>query len=421
MKKRMDRGSLIFKSFWQAGFECSTHVLRTGKRLDVVASTQHDAFAELDFTRLKEIGIFTAREGLRWHLIEKSPRSYDFSSALTILEAAENQGIEIIWDLLHFGWPSHLDIFEAKWVEAFGEFAARFGRVLRSESAGPHFVAPVNEISFLSWAGGDTAYLNPFAQGRGGELKQQLVRAALRASDAIRAEIPDVRLVAPEPVIHIVGDPSRPEDVLQAEQYRSSMFEAWDMLAGRAQPELGGKESYLDIIGVNYYDRNQWWNYGKTIWRHEPEYRPFREILAEVHARYRRPLFVSETGTENADRPDWLAYVAEEARAAIGAGVPLEGICLYPILNHPGWDDDRHCFNGLWDYARADGQREIYQPLAEEIERQKSLERKTYEPPNLAFRPTRFDLPFSPAVEFCISAAPAFDEQVCQGPARLFH
>ena len=24
---------------------------------------------------------------------------------------------------------------------------------------------------------------------------------------------------------------------------------------------------------------------------------------------------------------------------AIEAGVPVEGVCLYPILNHPGWDD----------------------------------------------------------------------------------
>ena len=92
------------------------------------------------------------------------------------------------------------------------------------------------------------------------ELKRQLVRGAIQASDALRAEIPDVRLVSPEPVIHIVGDPGRPDDVRQAAEYRSSMFEAWDMLSGRAQPELGGKESYLDVIGVNYYDRNQWWN-----------------------------------------------------------------------------------------------------------------------------------------------------------------
>jgi ferritin-like metal-binding protein YciE len=48
-------------------------------------------------------------------------------------------------------------------------------------------------------------------------------------------------------------------------------------------------------------------------------------------------------------------------------GVPMEGICLYPILNHPGWDDGRHCHNGWWDYADALGQRPIHEPLANNV------------------------------------------------------
>jgi len=401
----------LFKSFWQAGYECSTHTLKTGKRLDLVGSTRHDVFAGRDFARLKDVGILTAREGLRWHLIETQAGKYDFSAELPILEAAQRQGIQIIWDVFHFGWPSGLDIFAPEWVERFAGLASAFGRVLRSEMTETAFVAPVNEMSFFAWAGGDTQYLNPFATGRGGELKRQLVRGAVKASDAIRAEIPEVRLVSPEPVIHIVGDPNRPDDVLQAAQYESSMFEAWDMLSGRVQPELGGKESYLDVIGINYYDRNQWWNYGKTIHRNEPEYRPFREILAEVHARYRRPMFVSETGTENEDRPYWLAYIAEEVWGAFRAGVPMEGICLYPILNHPGWDDDRHCFNGLWDYAQPNGDREIYKPLAEELKRQKYFEREYYESPT-TLSATRSDLSVPPALELRVSTSPAPDEQI---------
>ncbi len=408
----------LFKSFWQAGFECSTHTLKTGKRLDLVNSTGHDVFAERDFARMKDIGMLTGREGLRWHLIETQPGKYDFSAELPILEAAQRQGIQDIWDLFHFGWPSGLDIFAQEWVDRFAGLASAFGRVLRAETTETAFVAPVNEMSFFAWAGGDTQYLNPFATGRGAELKRQLVRGAVQASDAIRAEIPDVRLVSPEPVIHIVGDPNRPDDVLAAAQYESSMFEAWDMLSGRVQPELGGKESYLDVIGINYYDRNQWWNFGKTISRNEPEYRPFREILAEVHARYGRPMFVSETGTENEDRPHWLAYIAEEVRGAIRAGVPMEGICLYPILNHPGWDDDRHCFNGLWDYPQPNGDREIYKPLAEELKRRKYFERELYESP-IALPGTRSDLPVPPALELCVSASPAFNEQIRAGTTGI--
>jgi len=228
-----------------------------------------------------------------------------------------------------------------------------------------------------------------------------------------------VRLVSPEPVIHIVGDTSRPDDVRQAAEYRSAMFEAWDMLTGRAQPELGGKEEYLDVIGVNYYDRNQWWNFGETIWRGEPEYRPFREILAEVYERYQRPIFVSETGTENDARPSWLAYIAAEVRAAIRAGVDMHGICLYPILNHPGWDDDRHCCNGLWDYPGPSGERDIYLPLAEEIERQKTQERESYEPPTQSTKTARSAMSVAPAVEFCLPAAATPDEPLRPGASRL--
>lgn len=290
-----------------------------------------------------------------------------------MIETSQRMGIQVIWDLLHFGWPDHIDVFSPQFVEHFATLAVEFASLLRKETSGITFIAPINEISFLSWAGGEDAHIFPFQRRRGSELKQQLVRAAIAASQAIRSERPQSRLVAPEPVIHIIGDPKRPEDMREAESYRTSMFEAWDMLAGRIHPELGGSERYLDVIGVNYYERNQWWNHGETIYRGEPEYRPFREILEEVHHRYNRPMFVSETGNENGRRAAWFAYICQEVDAARRAGVELHGICLYPILNHPGWDDDRHCYNGLWDYAAPDGSRKIYQPLVDEIHRQEHL------------------------------------------------
>src|ERR1700744_4046161 len=118
------------------------------------------------------------------------------------------------------------------------------------------------------------------------------------------------------------------------------MFEAWDMLLGGRGAELGGREEYVDIIGVNFYDRNEWWNFDGTIHRNDPENRPFHLILREVYQRYDRPVFVAETGTENDARPGWFAYIASEVGCARELGVPVQGICLYPILNHPGWDDD---------------------------------------------------------------------------------
>jgi beta-glucosidase/6-phospho-beta-glucosidase/beta-galactosidase len=366
-------GDHLFRSFFQAGFECSTHKLRNGKRLDLVESTAHDRFARQDFERLRGFGVCTAREGVRWHKVLLENGEFDFSSVHSIIEAARSEGIQIIWDLFHFGWPDRYSIFSGEWLDAFDQFAGAFASELKNSGGPAPMVIPINEISFFAWAGGDVAYLNPFEKGRGGELKRQMVRAWLTAVRRLRETLPDVTIAAAEPVIHIIGDPAKPGDQEAAEQYRLSMFEAWDMILGRRDQDLGGSEDALDVIGVNFYDRNEWWNFGETMKRDEPDYRPFHEILDEVYQRYRKPMFVSETGIENEERPSWLAYIVQQVRTAMSNGVLVGGICLYPILNHPGWDDDRHCYNGLWDYAQPDGTREIYGPLAAELRKQQVL------------------------------------------------
>src|SRR3989440_10477564 len=102
----------IFKSWFAGGFECSTHRVRSGKRLDLIAATQHDRFAQLDYLRLQRQGIRLAREGVRWHLVEATPGQYDFSSVLPVVRAARATGTQVIWDLCHFGWPEHFDLFK---------------------------------------------------------------------------------------------------------------------------------------------------------------------------------------------------------------------------------------------------------------------------------------------------------------------
>lgn len=361
----------LLGSFFLGGFECSTHRLRSGKRLDEVAFTRHDDFADLDYRRLVNLGMRGAREGIRWHLIERSPGNYDFSSAIKQLAAARQVGAVVIWDLLHYGWPDWLEIFEPRFVDRFAELARRFARLLADEGIGQPFICPVNEISFFSYAAGQTGYLNPFATGRGDELKEQMVRAAIAATEAVWEVNPDTRIAQIDPIINVLpADPHDPQQVAAAEAYRQSQFQAWDMLAGRFKSELGGHEKYLDIIGGNYYVHNQWILGGSFIEQDNPRYKPLREIIREVYQRYQRPFLIAETGIEDALRPGWFRYVCSEALAAIAAGVQLEAICLYPILNHPGWDDDRHCHNGLWDYPDDQGNREIYQPLADEIKRQ---------------------------------------------------
>jgi len=179
--------------------------------------------------------------------------------------------------------------------------------------------------------------------------------------------------VQAEPAIHIAGHPLRVQHRRAAETYRLLQFEAWDMLAGTMEPELGGSPGHLDVVGINYYWNNQWLHRGRTLVPGDPLHRPFRDILGEIYRRYNRPLFIAETGREGDHRAAWLRQIGEEVRAAIRAGVPVEGICLYPILDYPGWDNERHCPCGLLGIADPGSPRPVHEPLAAELRRQQAI------------------------------------------------
>ncbi|RPH56927.1 beta-glucosidase, partial [bacterium] len=91
------------KSFWIAGFECSCHCRPDGRRLDLIAATGHDRFAAADYARARDVGMATVRDGIRWHLVERSPGRYDFSSLLPKVRAAREAGVQVLWDLCHYG------------------------------------------------------------------------------------------------------------------------------------------------------------------------------------------------------------------------------------------------------------------------------------------------------------------------------
>lgn len=363
----------LFPSMFLGGFECSAKRRADGRRLDLLATTGHDRFAEADYRLLRRHGVSAARDGLRWHLIEATPNQYDWSSALPMVRAAQRVGVQIIWDLCHYGWPDGIDIWSDAFVDRFSRFAAAAARLVTAESDATPFFCTVNEISFWAWAGGETGQFAPATHGRGNELKRQLARASIAATAAIRAVAPHARFIHAEPAIHIDPGAAKPEEIAFCEHYRRAQFEALDMIAGRFEPELGGAPEFLDVVGINYYPDNQWYLHGGTIPLGHHAYRPLRDLLAEYHARYGRPMILAETGAEGSARASWLHYVGAEVRAAQRAGTPVEGICLYPILDYQGWHNDRTCPVGLFSLPDADGRRVTDPDFSEELDRQRFL------------------------------------------------
>lgn len=113
---------------------------------------------------------------------------------------------------------------------------------------------------------------------------------------------------------------------------------------------------YLDIVGVNFYHDNQWEVPGgrKIHWHlkpRDPRWVPFNRLLRRAYQRYQRPIIIGETSHVGSGRAEWLRELIDEVVIAINEGVPLERICLYPIMDRFEWNNPSHWHNsGLWDY-----------------------------------------------------------------------
>jgi hypothetical protein len=91
-------------------------------------------------------------------------------------------------------------------------------------------------------------------------------------------------------------------------------------------------------------------------------------MLTEVWNRYQVPIIIGETSHVGVGRGQWIKELAHEVRIAIKSGVPIEGICLYPVIDRHDWENPHHWHNsGLWDLTPDDSgvlKRVLSQPYA---------------------------------------------------------
>ena len=374
----------LFRSFWMAGYEGSDHLNSAGVPLSMNEANHHWQQLDADYALLARFGIRTVRESIGWRVTEQQGDA-GFTRLRRHAELAQRHGIEVIWTLMHYGWPADIDLLSPIFVERFSAFSERVARTLCSVSGGRHFYQPINEISFLSWALSSTGLMQHAQRmlfsGDGRAVKIQLVRAALQACNAVGSVDPQARFMHSDPLIHVTAPPDSPPEVLEAARLQSAgAFEAWDMLYGRTEPQLGGSPRLLDIVGINYYHDNQWTEQGLAIdplhWHlRDPRRKPLSELLDSVWQRYRAPMLIAETSHVGDGRGQWLDDVAREVSLSRARGMPIEGICLYPAIDRHGWDHFSHWHrSGLWDVqpplpgeTQALSARVLCQPYAEQL------------------------------------------------------
>jgi hypothetical protein len=368
--------SNLFNSFWMASFEGSDHVNRHGQALALNELTGHQQQASADYQRAAQFRMRTVRESVGWRLSERKGR-FDFSHLEPRARAAATSGTQVVWTLLHYGWPKDLDILSDGFVRRFARYAAAAASYLARYSATPPIYAPIHEISYLAWALCESDLTQPGMHDLRNQteaVKRQLVRAALAACDAIWAVDPRARILHTDPLIHIAAPEGRADLEAAAARQRELQFEAWDMLSGRLAPELGGAPRYLDLIGLNYFPGNQWEaGSGRPLAWHLRDARraDLCDLLAQVHHRYGRPLLIAETGHSGVGRGAWIREIADQVRLALQQGVPVQGICLYAVVDRPDWNNPSHWHGGgLWDFeAGTDGkfERRLNQAYAADL------------------------------------------------------
>jgi len=380
----------LFPSFFGAGFECSRHTNEHGRQ-DLVQQTQHDRFLCDDYARIAALNLLTVREGVPWHQIARPELGdqFDFGPVDPLIEAAGEFGLTMIWDLFHYGYPDHLDPFSEDFVTQFAAYCGAFARHLIDRDGGTggagetRFYTVINEPSFFAWAGGEAGRFAPFVTGRGFDFKLRLARTCIAGIDAIRAVDPGARFVNVDPVIHAVAPLDEPELAEDAARFNEFQWHFWDIISGRDWPELGGSPAHLNIIGVNHYLHGQW-EHCRAGWLafDDPRRKPFSAILGDIATRYPgHPLLISETGCRGDMRAVWLDYTVDGAVGALKAGLDLQGICLYPIIDMPDWYSGEWIEYGMWDLvphpqSGPDGQpdpdgdvlrRRLYRPLRDAL------------------------------------------------------
>ena len=312
----------IFPTFFLSGFECSTFLWRDKGRRDLSQETQHTSHAEADYRLLHELGIAVAREGIPWPHVDRGARCYDFTCVDPLIAAMNAAQILPIWDLCHYGYPDDADPWRPDFAARFADYCGAAAEHVCARVRGPHFFTPINEITFWGFAGGEWGWIAPFGDTKTQRLRLRdvLCRAAIAGVKAIREVDPTARMVHVEPVIRVVAPDDRPD---LAEAARIEMEDdachAWDVLAGKANPEFGGAPEVLDIVGANCYSFGQmeYREHGphQALGPDDPRIRPLCELLSKVWQRYRRPMIIAETSGLHDGREEWLKDVMEEALA----------------------------------------------------------------------------------------------------------
>lgn len=374
---------------WAVGVEdtCIPQSRPGHRALDEYALMGHDRHWREDVDRIAGLGVRALRYGLPWHRVNPAPGRFDWAWADAVLaHIVDGRGLVPILDLVHFGTPTWLEgeflhpDYPARVAEYAGAVAARYRGLVG------HFT-PLNEPGVAATRSGLTGAWPPYRRGERGYVAVllALARGMIATAAAIRAAQPEAALVHVEDVgLEVAATPDLlpwvadraarrrlPLDLACGLVREDHPLHPW-LVGNGADPRdlaaLADGAVAWDVLGANFYPwSNRRWRRraGGAIFAGRDPGDPassLATILGQVHARYGRPVLVTETGAAGSmhRRLGWMAAMVDGVARARAAGVPAVGLTWFPAFTMVDWryrrsrrPADRHLLHlGLWDVPR---------------------------------------------------------------------
>jgi hypothetical protein len=294
---------------------------------DEVVETGHDVALEQDWTLCRSLlGCTRQRDAARWWLTNPAPGQFNWS---WLDRLAAVGGDELILDYWHYGYPHWID--KATFLSrSFVEHAAAYAGAIARRYPQIVYHCPCNELRIAVDLMSSDVW-RPWLVGRREVVFEQIARATIAMSWAIKQANPRAQIVTAEPV-------NSPPDSGGYDEHCAP----YDALLGRLHPEWGGADSLLDVIGVNHYS--------------EPDNGRLRlrGVLLDLRARYPdKQLWITEAS--NRDVIGYLCYILYETLEANRLGAKVAGITQAPVICSTPWTGVRQVARGgLLSWKMAD-------------------------------------------------------------------
>src|SRR5207237_3371967 len=186
-----------------------------------------------DFNRLREtLGATALRYAFPWHQLEPEPGRYDWSMADERISAAQELGIELYLDVMHFGTPLWLK--QAAGDPEFPEALERFTEAIVARYSGLiNMWCPCNEPLVLALFSGDFGFWPPHSRKWRGYMPvlSRIVQGVNRSIRAIRRAQPEATVLL---CANVENYKTRDESLqIEVKRRNHRRFVVMDPLTGR--------------------------------------------------------------------------------------------------------------------------------------------------------------------------------------------